>query len=198
MVRTPFALTLAAAALLAAGCASKAPKMAEADCVFPQTKEKAPPWVCRQGNVEGVAVWEIGSWQKTGAGVGFQQDQAALSGRTRLAQQMRSVVSSGLKQFMGTTGAGATETVDQVASSTAKSISNESLVGSKIMRTVYAPDGTVYVLVGIDEAAAKKIVAQAVQTSMNNDRAQWQQLKGAQAQADLSAEIYKLGTQGMR
>jgi|JI8StandDraft_2_1071088.scaffolds.fasta_scaffold21279_3 hypothetical protein len=191
-------LTLVAVAVALAGCAK--PKKAEevAECVFPQTTAKAPMWVCSQGAVEGVAVWATGSYQKTAAGAAFQQDQATLNGRTRLAQQMRVVVTSGLKAAIQTTGAGASETVDQVASSASKSISAETLVGSRVFRTAYAPDGTMFVLVGVDEAAAKRVVQQAVQTSMNNDRAQWQQFQGAKLQADLAAEVYKLGTQNMR
>ncbi len=180
------------------GCGSKSKKAEEPDCVFPMTKEKAPMWVCGQGTVEGVAIYDTGSWQKTAAGVGFQMDQATLSARTRLAQQMRAVVTSGLKQAIQTTGAGSSETVDQVASSAAKSISVETLVGSKRIRQAYAADGTLYVLVGVDEATAKKVVGDAVKTSMNNDRAQWQQFQGAKLQSDLAAEVYKLGTQNMR
>jgi hypothetical protein len=55
-----------------------------------------------------------------------------------------------------------------------------------------------FVLVGVDESTSKRVVQQAVQTSMNNDRAQWQQFQGAKLQADLAAEVYKLGTQTMR
>jgi len=197
MKRKELVIMLVAAAALAA-CGTKSKKEEVAECVFPQTTAKAPQWVCSQGAVEGVAVWAPGSFQKTAAGPAFQQDQATLSGRTRLAQQMRVVVTSGIKAAIQTTGAGATETVDQVASSAAKSISVETLVGSRVFRTAYAPDGTMFVLVGVDESTAKRVVDQAVRTSMNNDRAQWQQFQGAKLQADLSAEVYKLGTQNMR
>jgi hypothetical protein len=192
-------LIAVAVALALAGCANKPKKEEIPDCVFPQTKERAPQWVCQQGPVvEGAAISAVGSWQKTGAGVAFQQDQATLVGRTRLAQQMRVLVTSGLKQAIQTTGAGSAETVDQVASSASKSISNETLVGSKVIRTAYAADGMLYVLVAVDEAGAKRVVDQALKTSMNNDRAQWQQFQGAKLQADLAAEVYKLGSQGMR
>ncbi len=71
-------------------------------------------------------------------------------------------------------------------------------MGSRVFRQTTGPDGTMYVLVGVDEGTAKRVVQQAVQTSMNNDRAQWQQFQGAKLQADLAAEVYKLGTQTMR
>lgn len=201
MIRFTPPLMAAAVALALVGCASKPkPQKIEeqAECVFPQSSAKAPTWVCGQGTLDGVAVWAPGSYQKTAAGAAFQQDQATLSGRVRLAQQMRTMVTAGVKAHINTTGSGKSETVDQVASSTANSITAETLVGSRVFRTAYGPDGTMFVLVGVDEAAAKRVVDQAVATSMNNNRAQWQQVKGAQAQAELSAEVYKLGLQSMR
>jgi hypothetical protein len=187
-----------AVALTLVGCGGKPKKEEVAECVFPQTTQRAPGWVCNQSGIEGVAVSEMGSYQKTPAGVAFQQDQATLSGRARLAQRFRAVVTSGMKQAIQTTGAGQSATVDQVASTAANSVSAETLVGSRVYRTAYSPDGTMFVLVGIDEAGAKRVVEQAVATSMNNNRAQWQQLQGAKMQTDLAAEVYKLGVQSMR
>jgi LPP20 lipoprotein len=194
-----YTLTAVAVALALAGCAKQKKTEEVAACTFPGSSQKAPSWVCGIGGaVEGAAVWAAGSYQKTQAGVAFQEAQAMLNGRAQLVQQMRSVVSSGVKQATQTTGSGSSETVDQVASNTAKLISSETLVGSRKFAQVSGPDGTLYVLVGVDEAAAKRVVQQAVQTSMNNDRAQWQQFQGAKLQADLAAEVYKLGTQTMR
>ncbi len=185
--------------LSACGSKPKTQKIEEqAACVYPQSSAQAPIWVCGQGVLEGVAVWSPGSYQKTAAGAAFQQDQATLNGRVRLAQQMRTMVTAGVKAHIQTTGGGASETVDQTASSTANSITAETLVGSRVFRTAYGPDGTMFVLVGLDENAAKQVVTQAVATSMNNNRAQWQQVKGAQAQGELAAEVYKLGVQSMR
>lgn len=111
---------------------------------------------------------------------------------------MKTMVTAGVKAHVATTGSGKSETVDQVASSTANAITAETLVGSRVYRTAYAPDGTMFVLVGLDEGMAKRVVEQAVSTSMNNNRAQWQQVKGAQAQSELAAEVYKLGIQSMQ
>ncbi|MEK8028638.1 MAG: hypothetical protein RLY78_544 [Pseudomonadota bacterium] len=198
----PASLAVVATALLVAACGSNPLKQTrieeQPDCVFPQSNAKAPIWVCGQGALDGVAVWEAGSYQKTAAGAAFQQDQATLSGRVRLAQRMKTMVTAGVKAHVATTGSGKSETVDQVASSTANAITAETLVGSRVYRTAYAPDGTMFVLVGLDEGMAKRVVEQAVSTSMNNNRAQWQQVKGAQAQSELAAEVYKLGIQSMQ
>jgi hypothetical protein len=192
---TPLLAVFTALALV--GCAK--PKKTEevAECVFPQTKERAPMWVC-DAPVEGVRLSAVGTWQKTGAGIGFQKDQATLDGRVKLAQQMRTFIANKVQQFAATTGSGTTETVDQVASSVSKGITAETLKGSKVFRTAYAADGRVYVLVGMDPTTTEEAGKAALQTSMNNDRAQWQQFQGAKAAADLSAEIYKMGEQKMR
>lgn len=193
-------LLVVAVAVGLAGCASKKKEEERAECTFPDNpKEKAPSWVCNDdAPIEGVRIWAMGTWQKTGAGIGFQKDQAAAAARVRLAQTMKVTTTAMIKQHAQTTGAGTSETVDQVASSTARLFTSENLQGSRTIRTTYSSLGQVYVVVGMDPEAAKASITQALQTSMNNDRAQWQQYKGAQAQAELSAEIYKMGEQKMR
>jgi hypothetical protein len=197
-MKTIHTLTIVAVALALAGCAKQKKAEEVAECVFPQTTAKAPAWVCSQGSVEGVTLWATGSYQKTAAGAAFQQDQATLNGRVRLAQQIRTTVTGLVKNAMQTTGSGNTETVDQVASSTARSVTAETISGSRVFRTAYAPDGTMFVLVGVDQANLAKTVQQAAQTSMNNDRATWQKVEGAKLMAELNAEVYKLQPQGMR
>jgi hypothetical protein len=103
-----------------------------------------------------------------------------------------------VKQYVETTGAGSSETVDKVNTSVSKLITAETLVGSKVFRSANSANGHLYVLVGLDPTLAKQQTEQALKTSMNNDRAAWQQFKGAQNQAELAAEIYKLGEQKPR
>jgi len=47
------------------------------------------------------------------------------------------------------------------------------------------------VLVGIDEAAKTQVVKAAVETSMRNDAALWQQFKAQQSFEEMAAEIAK-------
>jgi hypothetical protein len=166
-----------------ATAASKAP-----DCIWPGTTQAAPGWTCDEP-VEGVEVSAIGIHEKSAAGLQFQKDQAAAAARVTLAQQMKVHVANMVKQYAETTGAGSTETVDKVNTSVSKLITNETLEGSRIYKSVVSPTGAMYVLVGFDEKVAARQTEQVLKTSMSNDKALWQQFKAKQGQDELAAAI---------
>ncbi len=188
---------LSAAAMLA-GCGetkkeeSKAQPVAQPvyDCVFPNTNQPAPGWICDEP-VPGVEVSAVGIAEPSQAGISYMKDMAAADGRGRLAEQMKTQVSKMVKKYLGTTGVGKTETVDAAASSTIRTVSSESLVGSKIYKTRTGPNGKLYVLVGLDSSNMAKNVQDAVKTSMKNDKAMWQQFKSKQSFDEMAAEIAK-------
>jgi hypothetical protein len=161
-----------------------------AECVFPGSDKAAPLWVC-DAPVEGMTVGAVGSSAKSEAGIDFMKQMAATAARVHLAQQMKVQVQNMIKQYAETTGAGSKETVDRVNTSVTKQITDQTLQGTKIFRSIQAPDGTMYVLVGLDEAAAQKLTETAVKTSMNNDQAAWQQFKAQKGQDELAADIAK-------
>lgn len=171
-----------------AGCASAPAKVAE--CVFPGSDKPAPLWVC-DAPVEGLAVSAVGAASKSEAGQGFMKQMATTDARVQLAQQVRVQVANMIKQYAETTGAGSKETVDRVNTSVTKQITDQSLAGSKVFKSITGPDGTLYVLVGIDEAQTQKLTEAAVKTSMNNDQAAWQQFKAQKGHDELAAEIAK-------
>ena len=158
------------------------------DCVFPDTNTPAPGWVCDEP-VPGLDVQSVGVAEKSAAGVSFMKDIAAADARGRLAEQMRVRVQKMVKKYLGTTGVGDSETVDAAASSTVKTITNEVLVGSKIYKTRTGPNGRMFVLLGIDPAAASKIVEAAAKTSMNNEKALWQQFVAKKSFDEMAADI---------
>lgn len=182
------AMTLAACTTAAPPAPAAPAKVAE--CVFPNSEKPAPLWVC-DGPVEGVAVAATGSHPKTAAGIDFQKTHAATAARVKLATAMKTQVTNMIKQYAETTGVGDKETVDAVYTSATKQITNETLVGSKLMRSAQGPDGTMYVLVGLDEAAAAKATEAVVKSSMNNEKALWQKFQAGKAQDELAADIAK-------
>lgn len=192
LLNTKKALWLAAAvaALGLAGCKSAPQKEVIPECLFPNTSAKAPGWVCDEP-VPGIAVSAVGSAQKSEAGISFMREMAGTSARAELARQVRVQVQGMIKQYVETTGAGTSETVDRVNTSVTKQITNESLAGTKIMRSITAPDGALYVLVGLDEASRQKLVENAVKTSLNNDRAAWQQFRAKKGFDELAEDIAK-------
>lgn len=186
-----YVLSLAAAGLLGlGGCASEPPKVAAPECVFPNSQQAAPGWVCNMP-VDGVTVSAVGMAQKSGAGLSFMKQMAMTDARVQMAQAVRVRVTNMVKQYAETTGAANQETVDQVNTSVTKQITDETLVGTKLLRTITGPDGTLYALVGLDEASAQQIAETALRTSMNNDKAAWQQFRAQKGQAELAAEIAK-------
>ncbi|MFA7400754.1 MAG: hypothetical protein WCZ98_09760, partial [Sideroxydans sp.] len=72
-----------------------------------------------------------------------------------------------------------------------KQITDETLVGTKLLRSITGPDGAMYVLVGLDESSAQQIAEVAIRSSMNNDRAAWQQFRAQKNQDELAADIAK-------
>ncbi len=162
------------------------------ECVFPDAPNiSAPLWIC-DAPVEGVAVSAVGSHEKSAAGPSFMKDQAAAAARVNLAQQMKVYVTNMIKQYVETTGAASSETVDKVNTSVSKLITAETIVGSRVFRSITSPKGSVYVLVGLDPSVTKEATEKVLKTSMNNERALWQQFKAKKSQEELAEEIAKM------
>ncbi|OEU76759.1 MAG: hypothetical protein BA864_01700, partial [Desulfuromonadales bacterium C00003093] len=181
------------------GCKSAGTPMPDqplAECTFPDDgRTAAPLWIC-DAPVEGVGVSAVGSAQSTKAGYNFQKDMAAAHGREQLAAQMKIKVGKMIKRYAETTGSGDSETVDKVNVSVSKLITSETLVGSRIFRSLANPNTKVlYVLTGFDAAAMQNNVQDAVKTSMRNNQALWQKFQAQKAQDELAAEISKMETE---
>ena len=181
-------LACAAAALLAS-CSSGDTKLEELDCVFPDAPtEAAPGWICDEP-VDGIAVSAVGVAAKSAAGHSFMKNMATTDARVQLAQSMTVHVQNMVKQYAETTGAADTETVDKVNTSVTKQITDETLVGTKILKTRTSPNGALYILVGMDASLAATATENALRTSMKNDNAAWQQFRAAKGQDELASSI---------
>lgn len=186
-----FALLSIVIVIGATGCSSTQAKVEKmAVCVFPNSHESAPGWVCDQP-VEGMLVAAMGSSVKSDAGYDFMKQMAVTGAQGQLAQNMRVQVQNMIKQYAETTGAASKETVDLVNTSVTKQITDESLQGTKIAKSIIGPDGTLYVIVGLDEAGAQKLTEAAIKTSMDNDQAAWQQFRPKKGHDELASDIAK-------
>ena len=175
--------------LVLTACGSDEVKPVVADCVFPDAPGTAAPgWVCDEP-VEGVEVSAVGVAEKSAAGHSFMKNMAATDARVQLAQSMKVHVQNMVKQYAETTGAADSETVDKVNTSVTKQITDETLVGTKIFKTRTSPNGTLYVLLGMDPSTASQATQNALKTSMGNDKALWQQFKAKKGQDELAASI---------
>lgn len=175
--------------LLLSACGSDEVKQEVSDCVFPDAPSvDAPGWVCDEP-VEGIAVSAVGVAEKSAAGHNFMKNMAATDARVQLAQSMKVHVQNMVKQYAETTGAADSETVDKVNTSVTKQITDETLVGTKIFKIRNSPNGALYVLLGMDASVAAVATENALKTSMNNDKALWQQFKAQKGQDELAASI---------
>lgn len=182
------AATLSVSALLT-GCGG-GPQVAQG-CTYPDAPTiPAENWIC-DGPAEG-AVTAVDSHPIGAAGASFAKQMAMTKARVQLAQAMKTRVENQVKQYVETTGAATSETVDQVMRSVTNQITSETLVGTRIFKSRVSPTKTMYVLVGIDTANVQKQTEKAITTSMKNERAMWQQFKSAKGHEELAAEISKI------
>ena len=188
-------LGLVTLAVMLTACGKDDSIMEAQDCVFPDAPDtEAPAWVCDQP-VEGLVVSAVGTAEKSAAGHSFMKNMAATDARVQLAQRMQVQVQNMVKQYAETTGAADSETVDKVNTSVTKQITDQSLMGTKIYKTITSPNGNLYVLLGMDDTAVAQATQNALRTSMGNDAALWQQFKAQKAQDELAAAISEMKQQ---
>jgi len=184
---------------LLSGCVGGAKQaMIVPDCTYPDSPEvAAPAWVC-DAPVEGIEVSAVGSFRATKAGPSFQKTQATAAARNALAANMKVHVKQLVKNYVETTGVADDETVDAVSSDVSKQITNETLYGTKVFRTITNPQTrTMYVLVGMSPDNAAQGAQEALKTSYKNKKAMWQKFMANKAHEDLDAEIEKMANQDL-
>jgi hypothetical protein len=186
-------LLIAGTATLLVACSSNEPApQPVASCVFADgSNQPAPEWICG-APVDGIDLSAVGYADKSGAGANFMKQMAATAARVELAQTMKVEVQNMIKQYAETTGTGKSETVDQVNTSVTKQITKQTLIGSRIFRQMPTPTGGIVVLVGLSPDTVNQLAAQALKTSMNNDKALWQKFQAGKAQDELAADILKM------
>ena len=185
---------LVAASILLVACSKdvvNTPVAAVPDCVFADgSNQPAPDWVCG-APVEGVALSAVGYSEKSAAGANYMKQMAATAARVELAQVLSLDLQNMVKQYVETTGAGDAETVDRVNSVVTKQVTEQQLIGSKVIRQMPTPSGGLVVLVGLDPAQAEGIAESILRTSMRNEAALFQKMEAEKSFDELAAEIAK-------
>ncbi|RDL44410.1 hypothetical protein DN730_08395 [Marinomonas piezotolerans] len=180
-------------ALALVACSSSpedtATNMAVAECVFADgSNQPAPEWVCG-APVEGIELSAIGYSEKSAAGHNYMKQMAATAARVELAQVLSVDVQNMVKQYVETTGAADSETVDRVNSVVTKQITEQTLIGSQVMRQMPTPTGGLVVLVGLDPQQAATMSESILRTSMNNNAALFQKIQSEKSFDELAEEI---------
>lgn len=184
---------LLAASMLLAACSKDVVNtpVAVPDCVFADgSNQPAPDWVCG-APVEGVALSAVGYSEKSAAGPNYMKQMASTAARVELAQVLSVDLQNMVKQYVETTGAGDAETVDRVNSVVTKQVTEQKLIGSKVVRQMPTPSGGMVVLVGLDPDQAGKVAQDILRTSMKNEAALFQKLEAEKSFDELAAEIAK-------
>jgi hypothetical protein len=181
------------ATALFTGCAPQAQQQAaKPDFGCKQNGQPAPEWTCMP-YMEG-AVVALGVAQKNaGNDIAMQRAEAMSEGRDALATQISTKVSTMMKSFKETTGAGATATFDKAVSKVSKQVASQTLSGSKGMKFWQDDAGTMYILVGMSTEPVKSAVEGAVKSSFKDDKAMYQKFLNAKAQGELDNELEKAG-----
>ena len=122
-------------------------------CSFPKSSKRAPDWVCN-AHAQGLAVAAVGTATKSGAGISFMEQMAAADARARLVREVRESVSIKVRG----SATAASKPADESDGALITTITNDSLPNTKIEKSVYGPKGTLYVLVGLDEASANQLI----------------------------------------
>ncbi len=182
------------AGLVLAACSKdvvNTPVAAIPDCVFADgSNQAAPDWVCG-APVEGVALSAVGYSEKSAAGPNYMKQMAATAARVELAQVLSVDLQNMVKQYVETTGAGDAETVDRVNSVVTRQVTEQKLIGSKVVRQMPTPSGGLVVLVGLDPAEAEGVAESILRTSMRNEAALFQKLESEKSFDELASEIAK-------
>ncbi|MEO9655877.1 LPP20 family lipoprotein [Marinomonas sp.] len=182
-----------AAAMALAACSKDVidtpPVAAVPECVFADgSNQAAPLWVCG-APVEGVELSAVGYSEKSAAGPNYMKQMAATAARVELAQVLSLDLQNMVKQYVETTGAGDAETVDRVNSVVTKQITDQTLIGSKVIRQIPTPSGGLVVLVGLDPEQAGEMTQDILRTSMKNEAAVFQKLQAEKSFDELAEEI---------
>lgn len=191
MFKVPNVLFILVFALGISACATPRVEVEKvAACVFPDSDNQAPQWVC-DGRVEGVIVGAVDSAERSDAGIAFMKQIAANKARVQLARNMKVQTENMIRQYADKTGAGSEETVDRVTSSVTRHFTDQTLDGSRIFINIVAPDGKMFVLVGLDDTTTQKLAEAAIMNSVSNDRTAWAKFKSQKSLDELPAEISK-------
>lgn len=185
-----FAASGVAFSVFLTACSPETVKPVALECGFPDAPSvPAPAWVC-DNPVEGVEVSAVDSAEITpGAGISFAKNMAATAARVQMAQALKVHVSNLVKQYLEVTGTVNDSTVDKVDTSVTNQVTDQTLVGTKRYKSIVSPNKVVYVLIGMDPTAAAQATQEVVRSSMNNDKALWQQFKAQKGQDELAAAI---------
>lgn len=150
---------------------------------------KFPAWVINPSYEDALAA--VGSAKIGKAGMSFARQQAMANARDQLALSVEVKVNTMFKSYVNSVGLGGEDGVDAIATSVSKQVASQTIRGS-IQKEMAVIDNELYVLVVIDNSKLKEETIKTVNTSMENERALWQEFKADQGQKELEAAVNQM------
>ncbi len=195
MTKTFFKSTVAILFIsaLITGCSnSPEPKPADEGFACMQDGVKAPSFTCNP-QFDGYTVALGVAQMNAGNDKTFQRTEAMGAGRDAIVRQIEVKVSNLLKQYRGTTGAGANATFDKATSDVSKQIASQTLSGSKQIGNSWRHPETkeLFILVGVPNDSVKDKMDSAIKSSFKNEGALYQQFLAEKANGNLDKELEK-------
>lgn len=198
--KTVIACTFATMVIFS-GCTASNPPAAVAntpppasDCPYPDAPDQsAPRWICHE-NIDSYPVSGLGFYKHEVGGPSVSKDIAEVQARNELARSLRVFVQNMIKNFTRATGRGEDGTYDFLYENVSKHLIEETIFGSRIVRSRTSPKGTVYVLVGLDTAKVTenaKLALEKTKTSMNNSAASYQKEEAQKALLEMERQLDK-------
>jgi hypothetical protein len=127
---------------------STSPSFKATKCYFPKTRKTAPDWICNP-QIEKLTFSAVGSAERSEAGNEFMEQMATADARTKLAKKVSHNISKKITSNNAHTGKPDTALIEK--------ITTVSLEGTKVINKAYAPQGRLYVLIGLDEAGTERL-----------------------------------------
>lgn len=158
-----------------AACSSQpeAPTTAEINkdnpCYFERTKEEAPDWICT-GYMEGL-ITGIGTFPPSQASYDLRFQTAQQRGRVDIGFKMETKLKAAIKEYYSVTGTNANERIDQHIKKVSTSQLSIVLQGTRAYSSVTGPDGTLFVLMGLDEKLAAQNLKGMIKSSFGDREA---------------------------
>lgn len=166
------------------GCGSAS---VQQNAVQEQPQSQYPNWVMDPTVEDGIAA--VGSAKMGAAGLSFARTEALANARDELARQLEIKVNNMFKSYTNSVGVGGQDGVDKVATNVSKQVASKVLTNSKQIDMWISPEKEVYILAAIKKEDTVAPIKETVNSTMQNDKALWQEFKSQKAQDELDSSI---------
>lgn len=174
------------ALIFVTGCSNKEEKQEVEKKVVSEELSDYPDWYINPTFEDGLAA--VGSAKIGAGGLSFARQEAMADARAQLAQSIEVKVNTMFKSYVNTVGLGGEDGLEKVATSVSKQVASQTLKGSRQEQLDRVGD-ELLILVVIPNESLRDETKKAVNTTLGNDQALWQEFKAEKAQQELDFAI---------